>query len=95
MREVYLKIKGRVQGVGFRRWAQKEALKIGHISGWVRNCDDRSVEILMRGQKENIEEMIQNCYKGPLCARVDEIVFIPAVSNHFLPLITDGVFERI
>ena len=33
MREVYLKIKGRVQGVGFRRWAQKEALKIGNISG--------------------------------------------------------------
>ncbi|MBE6450574.1 MAG: acylphosphatase [Alphaproteobacteria bacterium] len=95
MIEVYLKISGRVQGVGFRRWAQKEALKIGNISGWVRNCDDRSVEILMRGRKENVEEMIQKCHKGPLCSRVDEVKFLPAVTNHFLPLITDGVFDRI
>ena len=95
MKEVYLKIKGRVQGVGFRRWAEKEARRIGQISGWVRNCDDRSVEILMRGKKENIDEMIGLCYKGPLCSRVDEIVFKPSFTNYFLPLIVDGVFERI
>ena len=95
MREVYIKIKGRVQGVGFRRWTKKEARSIGEISGWVRNCDDRSVEILMRGKKEKIEEMIQKCYQGPLWARVDEIIFMPAVTNHFLPLIVDGSFDII
>ena len=95
MREVYIKIKGRVQGVGFRRWAEKQAKDIGCISGWVRNCDDRSVEILMRGQECNIDEMIRRCYKGPLCSRVDEINFIPAVTNYFLPMIIEGVFERI
>lgn len=40
MKEVYLKIKGRVQGVGFRRWAEKQAAQIGGISGWVRNAED-------------------------------------------------------
>ena len=95
MREVYLKIKGRVQGVGFRRWAEKEAKKLGSISGWVRNCDDGSVEILMRGESEKVEAMVIKCHKGPLCARVDEVSFKPSVTNYFLPLITDGIFERI
>lgn len=95
MKEVYLKIKGRVQGVGFRRWAEKQALAIGNISGWVRNCDDGSVEILMRGETPKIEEMILQCHKGPLWARVDEVSFKPAVTNYFLPMITDGIFERI
>lgn len=95
MKEVYLKIKGRVQGVGFRRWAEKQAKTIGKISGWVRNCDDGSVEILMRGEKAQIEEMILCCYQGPIFSRVDEIIFKPAVTNHFLPLIEDGIFERI
>lgn len=95
MKEVYLKICGRVQGVGFRRWAVKEASRIGGLSGWVRNAEDGSVEILMRGQEARVEEMIACCYKGPLWARVDQISFIPAVSNYFLPPIDDGIFERI
>lgn len=95
MKEVYLKIKGRVQGVGFRRWAEKQAAQIGGISGWVRNAEDGSVEILMRGNEQNIEDMILACYKGPWLARVDTIEFIPAVSNFFLPEITDGIFEHI
>lgn len=95
MREVYIKISGRVQGVGFRRWAEKTAHRMGSLSGWVRNCDDGSVEILMRGQKAEVEEMISACQKGPLWARVDNITFLPSVTNHFLPQITDGIFERI
>ena len=42
-----------------------------------------------------IEEMVLRCYQGPVFARVDEIVFKPGVTNHFLPLIEDGIFERI
>ncbi|MDY4885706.1 MAG: acylphosphatase [Alphaproteobacteria bacterium] len=95
MKEVYLKIKGRVQGVGFRRWAEKQALQIGGISGWVRNAEDGSVEILMRGDAQHIEDMVIACHKGPWLARVDGIEFKPSITNFFLPQITDGIFERI
>jgi len=95
MKEVYLKIEGRVQGIGFRRWAVSKALEIGGVSGWVRNEDDGSVEILMSGDEDKINEMIQACYKGPMFARVDRISFLPSVTNYFLPQIEKGRFIRI
>lgn len=95
MKEVYLKIEGRVQGIGFRRWAVNKANEIGGISGWVRNEDDGSVEILMCGEEENLDVMIKSCYQGPLFARVDKISFLPGVRNYFLPQIVEGRFIRI
>ena len=40
--QAYVKVTGRVQGVGFRMFVQEEALRLG-LSGWVRNCADESV----------------------------------------------------
>ena len=56
-KEVYLKIDGRVQGIGFRAWAVRTARELG-VSGWVRNVDDGTVEIRMKGAEEQIDEMI-------------------------------------
>ncbi|HCU59419.1 MAG TPA: acylphosphatase [Alphaproteobacteria bacterium] len=95
MKEVYLKISGRVQGVGFRRWAERTAKSISGISGWVRNVDDGTVEILMKGEEKNVEQMVLACQKGPIFARVDNVSFLPGVRNYFLPPIVDGVFEHI
>lgn len=95
MKEVCLKIKGRVQGVGYRRWAERKARKIGSISGWVVNMPDGSVEILMRGLEASVEQMILACYEGPWAARVDEILFLPRPSSGFLPPVQEGIFEHI
>lgn len=94
MREVYIKIKGRVQGIGFRYWAIHKAAEIGGISGWVRNECDGSVEILMRGREEEIDEMIMACHKGPALARVDSVNFMTGRWSGFLPPIVDGKFTR-
>lgn len=95
MKEVYLKIKGRVQGIGFRYWAVKKAEEIGNISGWVTNAADGSVEIMMRAPEKELDEMILACHKGPMLARVDKVEFIVGRVSSFLPPITDGVFKRV
>ena len=94
MKEVYIKIKGRVQGIGFRYWAINKAREIGGISGWVHNAADGSVEILMRGEEEAIDDMILACHQGPLLARVDSVEFIVGRRSSFLPPIEEGVFKR-
>ena len=95
MIEVYIKIEGRVQCVGYRRWAVSKALEIGGISGWVRNEDEGSVEILMSGDEDKVNKMIQSCYDGPSFARVDKITFLTKMRNYFLPQITEGRFCKI
>lgn len=94
MKEVYIKIKGRVQGIGFRYWAINKAREIGGISGWVHNAADGSVEILMRGEEKEIDEMILACHQGPSLARVDSVEFVVGRLSSFLPPIEDGVFKR-
>ena len=61
---------GRVQGVGFRAFVEREALTRG-IEGWVRNRRDGSVEALFVGEPEVVADMIEACRQGPLGARVD------------------------
>ncbi|MBR1649018.1 MAG: acylphosphatase [Alphaproteobacteria bacterium] len=95
MKEVYIKIKGRVQGIGFRRFAVNEAQRIGGISGWVHNEADGSVTVLMSGEEEKIDEMILCCRKGPLLARVDSLEFVVGRRSSFLPPIEEGVFHRV
>ncbi len=94
IKEVFIKIKGRVQGIGFRYWAVKTANQIGGISGWVHNEVDGSVEIMMRGEEENIDKMILACHQGPSLARVDKVEFVIGRWSCFLPPIEDGVFKR-
>ena len=95
MKEVCLKITGRVQGIGYRRWAERKAREIGGISGWVLNMPDGSVEILMKGEEEVLEQMIAACYEGPWAACVDSVEFLPRPSSGFLPPVQDGIFEHI
>lgn len=70
---VKLKITGRVQGVWFRASVSEQAQMIGGLCGWVKNMPDGSVEALVEGKKEDIENLIKWCWEGPPLARVDNI----------------------
>lgn len=61
---------GRVQGVGFRYWTQKTALKQG-VAGWVRNLEDGRVETVLEGTSVAVEQMLSLLKRGPIAARVD------------------------
>jgi len=63
---------GRVQGVFFRANTRDEALRLG-LTGWVRNVRDGSVEILVEGEKETLEELLEWCSHGPVSASVSKV----------------------
>ena len=66
------RIRGRVQGVGFRDWTMRRADALG-LRGWVRNRRDGSVEALFIGPRPAVERMIADCRGGPTMARVESI----------------------
>lgn len=70
---VRCRVYGCVQGVGFRFTVWRQALKLG-ITGYVRNCDDGTVEVAACGTPEQIDTLIDWIKAGgPRSARVDEL----------------------
>jgi len=68
----HIVLRGRVQGVGFRAFVEREALK-RKLEGWVRNRRDGAVEALFAGSSASVVEMIEACRRGPFAARVDAL----------------------
>jgi acylphosphatase len=68
----HLKIVGRVQGVYYRASMVRQAQQL-RLRGWVRNCDDGSVESIAEGQRSAIDALIAWCRQGPPGSRVDSI----------------------
>ncbi|MGP4041264.1 acylphosphatase [Gracilibacillus sp. D59] len=64
MRQVHVIVSGRVQGVGFRAFAQQVALE-NDIAGWVKNLGDGSVEIEAQGEDHKVERFLKQVKKGP------------------------------
>ena len=69
---IHIKVFGRVQGVGFRAWAVRQAHDL-NLSGWVRNRISGCVEILAEGTDNNINDFLSRCRRGPLFGRVDRL----------------------
>ena len=77
MRCVRLTITGRVQGVGYRIWAERAAAALG-IRGWVRNRADGSVELLAIGTEDAVGALIEACRQGPRAAIVSDVAIADA-----------------
>ncbi len=65
-------ISGMVQGVFFRVETSYRAKK-RNIVGWVRNISDGRVEAIFEGEKEDVEQLIEFCNRGPSGAKVTKV----------------------
>ncbi len=63
---------GRVQGVNFRYYTQKQAVALG-VTGWVANRPDRGVEVVAEGKEETLQKLLAFLHRGPPSARVDRV----------------------
>lgn len=66
-------VSGRVQGVGFRRFVEKQASNYS-ISGIVRNLEDGRVEFFAKGTEESLEEFERAVRRGPMLSAVREVI---------------------
>lgn len=71
-RTLRVSIRGRVQGVGYRAWTERTAMRLG-LEGWVRNRRDGSVEAVFHGPARDVDAMIEACRVGPRGASVAEV----------------------
>ena len=68
----HIYVSGRVQGVFFRSETQDEAVR-QNVAGWVKNVPDGRVEAVFEGEKEDVEEVIEFCKRGPPGATVAKV----------------------
>ena len=68
-----IKVLGRVQGVGYRYFAQRTATKFG-LKGWVKNTVDGNVLITVQGDETDIETFCDYLRIGPDLSRVDKLI---------------------
>jgi acylphosphatase len=65
-------LSGRVQGVGFRFFAEHAARMEG-LAGWVRNQADGSVEVSAEGDQEAVLRFEAKLRRGPAGARLERV----------------------
>lgn len=76
-----VRVRGVVQGVGFRDGCMRHARALG-LAGWVRNRRDGSVEALLQGSPQQVAQMCAWLRHGVPGARVDALegTAVPAPS---------------
>ena len=73
MKEIrHIRIHGKVQGVGYRFYATRVARRLG-LKGWIQNLRDSSVEAMVEGEPDKIDEWITEIKEGPRYAEVVRI----------------------
>lgn len=71
-RRLEAQVHGRVQGVGFRYFVQREAQRLD-LSGWVRNLRGGGVQVAAEGREEDLQALLQILRKGPPMAWVERV----------------------
>lgn len=71
-RAVRYRVRGRVQGVGYRAFVA-EAARAEGLGGWVTNLPDGSVEAWAEGDAEALARLEWRLWQGPPLARVEDV----------------------
>ncbi|MFA6111192.1 MAG: acylphosphatase [Candidatus Latescibacterota bacterium] len=61
---VRVRVSGRVQGVGYRYFAQRQATSLG-LAGYVRNLPDGEVEVVAQGERSALDSLVEELRRGP------------------------------
>ncbi|MCP4343000.1 MAG: acylphosphatase [Desulfobulbaceae bacterium] len=72
MKSIHVIVEGKVQGVCFRDYTQRQARQL-NLRGWVRNKRDGSVEAILNGDDSDLTAMLEWLQKGSPMSRVDNI----------------------
>lgn len=72
MKRCHVLVSGKVQGVFFRDFVRKNALELG-LTGWVRNTQDNSLEVLAEGDEDRMKELVKRLWKGPPASKVNKV----------------------
>lgn len=67
-----LLISGLVQGVGYRKWFERQALELG-LTGWVRNLPSGEVEAEIQGEAPMVDRIVTSAKQGPRFSKVDAV----------------------
>jgi len=71
-KEIEVSVSGKVQGVNYRTFVKETAGELG-IRGYVRNVSDGSVEVVAQGEESELQSLIEQLWKGPFFASVDDV----------------------
>ena len=72
MKTVRVKLKGLIQGIGFRNYIKSEAEKLD-LKGHIRNLESGEVEVMIEGKDELVNEMLLVCKKGAPHSEVKDV----------------------
>ena len=72
MQSKHIVVHGRVQGVFYRASAEEAAGRLG-VGGWVRNRDDGTVEMVVEGEDDAVEQMVAWAREGSSQAQVSRV----------------------
>jgi acylphosphatase len=80
MSQIHVRVRGLVQGVGFRWFVRERARRLG-LAGWVRNLPDGSVEVVAAGDQGQLDLLRGELQRGPRGAAVEALDDIASPSN--------------
>ncbi|BCU71201.1 acylphosphatase [Stygiolobus caldivivus] len=72
LKRMYVKVYGMVQGVGFRRFVQIHAVRLG-VKGYAKNLPDGTVEVIGEGHEESLQKLLEQIRRGPPLAKVEKV----------------------